>query len=369
LQDPVPLTDPPASPQPIPGQALSPSTIPPPEIANELQPGEAVVDVNGYPQDAAVTPPSGFPYNTVYDQTRSTSYGNGQLVDCPTCDQPIFYTMGEILYINRRSRGNPTVLDILECDRTDYAPAARVNFGYFLECYDSIDVTFMGPLEHDVTNVLNAPPPLDANIRPSGGLPAGSLSPFFDAERQVEDFDSRLWSLEVNHRRSLWDVISTYCGFRYINMRERYSLFSEQPDGDTGRLLMQTSADMYGGQIGADLIYPLGRHCSIGTKGRFGLFLTDTDVANGLINNGDVVFKNCDTALDIAGLVELGVFLNVALTPCWSARVGYEFWYYEGVATIRDQFERRISPGFGVPARTDDQLTYYGATLGLIATF
>jgi hypothetical protein len=178
-----------------------------------------------------------------------------------------------------------------------------------------------------------------------------------------------MWSLEVNHKRALWDVFACYCGFRYFNMEERYSLYSEQPDTDNARLLMATDSDMYGGQFGMDMFYPLGRYCSVGGRSRFGLYLTDNEVANGLINDGNVVFKNCDTDIDIAGQAELGAFLNVQLTECCAIRAGYELWYFDSVTTIRGQFRGPIGQGFGVPARTDDNLVYYGGTLGVFFTF
>ena len=65
-----------------------------------------------------------------------------------------------------------------------------------------------------------------------------------------------------------------------------------------------------------------------------------------------------------AGVFEVGSGFRYQLGQALSIRGGFELWYIAGLATAPDQVRRVITPQTGRNIRIDDDVFFYGLTLG-----
>ena len=179
-------------------------------------------------------------------------------------------------------------------------------------------------------------------------------------------------SAEFNWRRKTCTPITWLAGFRWLEWNEGLHIV-DQYNGLDGlafdRINTQTGNDMYGGQVGADvMLWNRGQDVKVNGVGKAGIFYNQaysrTNVPTEFIPlDGDAV------ADQTAFFGEVGANASVKLTHWLSWRFGYSVYWLSGVATAVNQLERvGQAPPLELPRiNTNGSVLLHGATTGLEA--
>ncbi len=129
----------------------------------------------------------------------------------------------------------------------------------------------------------------------SPGLPvaAADLSAFSNADLQYQTYTADYWSLEVNRTLVGWDVAKLLAGVRYISYEEQYAYYSQNAT-EAGLLLSDVDNQMFGLQVGMDLLYPISNPHTRTSESRLGGFINFADSNVFLDNAGNRVLATGD---------------------------------------------------------------------------
>jgi hypothetical protein len=166
-------------------------------------------------------------------------------------------------------------------------------------------------------------------------------------------------------------VLTWLLGFRWVEWNQTMQLFDVRPasDSDTDIFNTKTGNDLYGGQVGADLmLWNRWKDVKVNGIGKAGVFYNQaysrTNVPTELVPiDGDA--EADQTAL----FAEVGANATVKLTHWLSWRIGYSVFWLSGVATPVDQLDRvGQAPPLEQPRiNTNGSVLLHGATTGLEA--
>ena len=222
----------------------------------------------------------------------------------------------------------------------------------------------VGPIEWDRFQLVNSPNSLLGTfLSTDASLAPANLSSFNNASFQSQRYDSEFWSIEASKTIVGWDVAKILIGARYIDYDEDFTYISQSAAG-VGQLNSDVTNQLFGLQIGLDLLYPVGQFAYADFRGRAGGYLNFADADVSLVNAGAAVFANNDDDEEIAGMFEIGTGFRYQVGEALSVRVGTELWYLTGVATAPDQPRSVLSTSTGNAIRVDDDILFYGLTFG-----
>ncbi len=196
---------------------------------------------------------------------------------------------------------------------------------------------------------------------------------------------TRLWGAELNFRKP-WHCGCNYkvdflCGFRFLEFRETFEVERNSTalrdifENGTGPLVFSqgdntrhvdifgTRNRFYGGQIGTDFEYNIGRWI-FGVSGKLALgsvhqvanidgFLVDIRQARENFTGTSIAFAQSTNIGEhqqdqFAVVPEVGLKIGYQITPKLSAHVSYNFLYISSVARAGDQIDRSFTMGDGV---------------------
>ncbi len=245
----------------------------------------------------------------------------------------------------------------------NYDFGGRYTVGSLLDCVNGWEAVYAGPFDWRRSSTIPGMGNLQSRLVPDGTLPAPVLDTFDNANQHTQFWRSRLNSFEINRRWWTWDVLSTMIGMRYVDYQEDYVFLSESARG-LGTYRNRTRNRMAGAQIGGDLLYPASLRANFGFRGKAGVY-ANFDDTSALVQNGATTVVNAgDNSVDVAGLIEMGVFANYQVVPSVRLTAGYEFWYMPGIATIPGQNPRLISPNTATQVNNDNELFLHGGSVG-----
>lgn len=259
---------------------------------------------------------------------------------------------------------------------------SRITVGSVSDCVHGYEVSFVGPIDWDRSGrfVATAPATLSTTLLP-GTLPYvanltsfGDYSNFLDADptnnfliptatEQRQRYEAEYWSLEANKTLVSGEFAKLLIGTRYINYDELY-VFDSIAGGGFGQLSSTTDNDLYGLQIGMDLLYPICCHGYTDFRFRAGAFINSADNDFRLFNNATLVQSIQDDTTEIAGMFELGMGIRYQVGEMLSLRVGTELWYLTEVATAQGQFTTVINDQSGRQTNATDDVLMTGVSFG-----
>jgi len=284
--------------------------------------------------------------------------GHGTTTCCGDCP-PAWRARVEALSLNYEHNNGVSLSDHFFLRDFGYENGARVSLIRHIDCLDAWELAYVGPYEwHEfghfngvgLTTPLNATAPV-------------SISEFVNATQHSQSYRTRLNSGELNRRWYGWDVISTLAGVRYINIDEVYR-FDSIGQTSTGELRVENTNNLFGPQVGMELMYPIGHWMtSMSVKGA--LLLNAADGSFFLRNNGVVEIDNSDDDFELGSLIELSYGFSYQLTPAIKLRGGYEFWWINGVALVPGQIANPLTRSTGRHTDRNEDVVYHGATAGL----
>ena len=193
----------------------------------------------------------------------------------------------------------------------------------------------------------------------------GDIDSFNDANQHVQTYETKFSSYEVNRTWWTWDVLQTMVGLRYIDYEEDYALSTARNGVGNGLFQSSVNNSAIGPQIGALLMRPASLRANYGIRGKAAVFANFDDVSAFLSNAGTTKIFNSDDSVDLAGLVEMGIFGNYQIVPSVRLTAGYEFMYLPGFATIPGQNFSNLTPSTGGNVDNDDEVFLHGGSVGV----
>ncbi len=303
------------------------------------------------------------------------SYGAGSYLDpsmgaacasdaCVTagCDVS-WYASYDALWLRRSNDKYFTLSNNTYLPDFNYDFGGRYTVGSLMDCVNGWEAVYAGPFDWRRDKAIAGQGNLQSRLVPSGGYTPALLNTFDNADVHAQSWRSRLNSFEINRRWWTWDVLSTMIGMRYVDYNEDYLFRSTNVNG-IGTYRTRARNRMAGAQIGGDLLYPTSLRTNFGFRGKAGVF-ANFDETTALLQNGATTVVNAgDNSVDVAGLIELGVFANYQVVPSIRLTAGYEFWYMPGIATIPGQSPQLINPSTSTRVNNDNELFLHGGSVG-----
>jgi hypothetical protein len=326
-----------------------------PSMGQDLMAGDGVVTesrvIEGYGLNLGHERPA-MPTQLPYD-------GYGTISGAST------YLLTDFLYM-QRDGGDFSVSYAPQLDGYEFSPGIRLTYG---NRWDSIEGYEVGVtlLETQTSHTSVASPTnsLFSWLQPRNGFDAGNLSSFNNASFHHSFHKGHYHAADFNRVNWNWDVMSTFIGLRYTGIDEMYALHSVGGGGDLGAYRLRARNHMFGPQVGGSLHYDVGRKLSFSLTAKIAgyanFYQTDTEFANNSVRLLDIQ----DSRADLAWGTELAFFTHLRLTPRARIRGGWELWFYDQIASSRDQLDGFVSPFSGVAARNGDEALFYGFSLGL----
>ncbi len=262
---------------------------------------------------------------------------------------------------------------------------SRITIGSVPDCVNGCEITFVGPLEYSLGRRVIAPvgeflgtlllPDVAAGFDPNDLSSFGDMTEFLfplvfpfpepipSATQKSQRYESNYWTLEVNRTSRAGEYAKLLYGGRYINFDGLFALTSLSSTGQ-GQLLSRTDNDLYGLQVGMDLLYPVCCYGYTDLRARAGAYANWAANEFSLINADGLVQAGASDKTKLAGLFELGAGVRYQLGEILSIRAGTELWYLTSVATPTGQFNRVISPKTGKRVSASEDVLFAGFSLG-----
>jgi len=281
--------------------------------------------------------------------------GAGGNVCGPTCN-PYHYAAVDVLYMtndNLQTYAGPSPIGVSDYD---YELGIRATIGTVPDCHNGYEATFVGPFEWE------------SSASGGRGFNVSNLDlTAFDA--QFQRFEAELMSFELNRTLIGWEVIKLLYGVRYIQYDEEFLNTATGP-GVAGLLRSEVENRMIGGQIGAEMTFPVTCRLWTDFRGRAGAYANFAENDFQLRYSApapvdEILILTGDDTTELAGVFELGGGLRYYVTNNFHIRAGAELWYIAGVASAVDQFGSIFSAGTGRRTEVDDDVFLYGVNAGV----
>ena len=299
-------------------------------------------------------------------------YDDGMVSGASPCYTPgcnvSWYVGYEALWLRREGDDNFSLTRFNRMPKFDYDLGefgGRITAGRLLDCTNGIEGVYTGPYKWQRSRNVTGNANINSNFLPSGGYTAATIDTFNDADQHVQTYQAQFSSYEINRTWWTWDVLQTMVGLRYVDYQEDYALSTA--NGGVGNGLFQSSIinRAVGPQIGAQLIRPASLRANYGFKGKAAVFANFDEASAFMSNAGNLVLNANKNTVDLAGLVEAGMFANYQIVPSVRLTAGYDFMYLPGFATVPGQDYTSITPNTGTSIRNGDQVFLHGGSVGV----
>lgn len=226
----------------------------------------------------------------------------------------------------------------------DYEPGLRVTLSRAFDCGTAFETTFWGLHHWNSSDVITNGPItiLQGSFDPALINPVTS---------QFISYSANFDSAEVNIRHYIYEYphISVLFGLRYMHLDETFTLIETGTGRDItnavvpvgGTRQFETENEMFGGQLGVDVVYPVRRFFEIGTNAKLGILGDYASVRlNQAVTNstaGPLARFSKRDRFEGTGLVEAAMYANFWLTRQLVVRAGYQVVWMPGVALASEQ--------------------------------
>lgn len=274
-----------------------------------------------------------------------------------------FYAEIDVMYMTR-NRGSMVLSNFGGTGNYDWDFGWQGTLGTRLDALSGREISYMG-----TTDIANSVTRVD----PAGRLSAlfassalfGALAdPFFDAELQQERIRTRMHSLEFNRVKWGWDVMKMFVGFRYINMADEYSMFS-QSGADVGTFRLRTNNDLFGVHIGEELFYDVGYRLSMSGGLKLGVYGNSNRIRTNAISNGTEFINSQSRNGTFSTTVDANLTFHYQINRRARLRAGYEALLLDRVVTAADNTPGFLSPFTGTGNGNRDTVIFHGFAAGL----
>jgi hypothetical protein len=191
---------------------------------------------------------------------------------------------------------------------------------------------------------------------------------FNNANEMTFTYDSTLHNAELNLVRDFpW--LAVLGGFRYLRWDEEFNIHALDQDGDASDYLVETTNNLYGGQLGLRFTNG-GPRFGWELTGKAGIFANDATQTQ-LLRDDDnaIVVRNASSrTTETAYVGDLNGSLYYHLTRFIRVRGGYNVLWIDGLALAPDQLDFTAATT-AQAVRGDGQVFLHGANFGLEAVW
>ncbi len=187
----------------------------------------------------------------------------------------------------------------------------------------------------------------DANTQLEGPNLEIDLLPGFSPDLVDYNYNSRLWSFELNHKRPSGAGLNWLCGPRFISLKEETTTQVEQlvitdfgPFNAMGTAEIQTNNSLYGLQAGFEYNLPVSQSVYFSVIGKVGGFYNPASQSRVDFNNFDpdvILSGNSRSVGSYLGEVNARLYFEV-IPSCVSLFMGYDAMVIGEVAIAPDQY-------------------------------
>ncbi len=311
------------------------------------------------------------PYMNGYDEGFNVAAPMGNACVTPGCDVSMYFNY-EAVWLRREGDDNFTLSRLNQMDPFDFELGrfgGRITVGQLFDCHNGVEAVYTGPFEWQRTSNVVGAGNLDSLLSPSGGYTAATIDTFNSADQHVQTYEAKLNNYEINRTWWTWDVVQTLVGIRFVNYEEDYAFSTARVGFGNGLLLNSVNNRAVGAQFGGMLIQPIGLRANYGFRGKLGV-MANFDSSNTYLSNANtVVLNSADDSVDLAGVLDMGLFMNYQVVPSVRLTGGCEFLYLPGFATVPAQLPGQINPGSGTAIQNDGDPFFIGASTGVQVLF
>jgi hypothetical protein len=280
---------------------------------------------------------------------------------------------GEALYLTRDNHGINR--ELVESDALgtpllfqqeldfDWALGPSVLIGRRFSEWWSGEASYFGTHEFDAERTVVGINDLDLP-----GAITAITDDYNNANQMDFTYSSTLHNAELNLVRDFpW--LAVLGGFRYLKWDEDFNIHALDQDGDVSDYLVETTNDLYGGQLGLRLTNG-GPRFGWELTGKAGVFANSARQSQLLRDdNNTIVVRNASSgATETAFIGDLNGSLYYHLTRFIRVRGGYNAIWIDGLALAPDQLDYSAATG-AQPLVGDGQVFLHGANLGLEAVW
>lgn len=318
------------------------------------------------------TAPASYSDNYSVNQTGypSSYFDSGSACVTPGCDVS-WYINYEAVAFRREGDDRFSLSRFARLPEFDYDLGefgGRVTVGRLFDCVNGFEFVYTGPFKWKRSSNVFGTDSLQSRLVPTGDYTAVDIGTFNNANNHVQTYQAQLNSYEINRTWWTWDVLQTLIGVRYIDYEEDY-LFSSGSDAGIGNYQVGLNNRAVGPQIGARFMRPISLRTSYGVKGKAAVLANFINSNSFMTNAGNVLIDSGDERVRVAGLIEIGAFINYQLLPSIRLTGGYEGWFLPGFATIPGQSIQRINLDTGTNVDNEDSVFVHGASGGVQILF
>lgn len=278
---------------------------------------------------------------------------------CP----PRWYAVGDAFALVREGGERTTLSQAFSLPDWDFQLFGRLTAGYTRDCLNGWEVTYIGGGKWRNTATATGTD-LDSRLVAGIDIDPADLQPFNNAVFHSQQYESELHSAEVMRKWFGWDVISVSKGVRWIRLDDEFAFFSINGTGDTGLALVDLQNDLILAQLRLELMRPLGS-LTYGGKLAGGIGLNFNNGLFRVTNNGNPVIDNFSDSEEFAYTVEAGYFAYYRVTPCITARVGYEGLLIGGLALANEQIRGPLTSASGLAFEEHGVIFVHGGFAGV----
>jgi hypothetical protein len=172
------------------------------------------------------------------------------------------------------------------------------------------------------------------------------------------DYATRLYNSELNLSWNPVCNVKMLAGFRWDELVEGIDGFNVSSMNNG---MLRTTNDLFGFQVGTDITF--WQSCRFGINGILKAGIYGNSATSAYMESGTRTILYRVEATDVAFVGEAGLQAYYQITRNWTARLGYQMLWLEGVATAPDQVA-----GFDTDHPTiitDGVAWYHGFNVGL----
>ncbi|GAB5404747.1 MAG: hypothetical protein Aurels2KO_29780 [Aureliella sp.] len=356
--------------QPTAAQTLAPTATGGSYPVSFASAGGTISSVTDMPTvDASYSPQSDS--SLIQPASHFAHSGGGYLGGNPCaagCDVS-YYVNYEALWLRREDDRRYSLSRLNFMPDWDFEFGGRYTIGTLEDCVNGWELSYVGPYDWNRFGTASGSGTLQSNLVASNGFTAGDIDAFNNADQHIQSWRASMQSFEINRKWWTWDVLSTSIGVRYVDYEEDFRFFSTRSGVGNGVLNESVDNELLGVQVGVDMLFPVSLRGNVGFKGKGGVY-ANFDERNAFVSNaGTTIINSGDSDVDVAGIIELGVFGNYHIVPSVRLTAAYEFWYMPGVATVPEQLPRLITANSGTTLIDDGEVLLHGGSVGLQILF
>jgi hypothetical protein len=169
---------------------------------------------------------------------------------------------------------------------------------------------------------------------------------FFQSLQHTFTYQSELINAEMN-LRAVWNwrhmIRSELVGFRYLQLRERFTMVSiddrlATPQQGIGTYTIRADNDLYGLQYGQELVVPVNNCLRLTGNVKAGLYVNDAIQRSRIINDNIVVVDTEGDKADLALVGEVNFRADYQINKFLAVRGGYQMMWLDGLALAPEQY-------------------------------